>query len=70
MENDLIICTINGKEVFCEDGQTILTAAKSIGIDIPVLCFHPEIGIIGSCRVCVRSGESYYTSLVPPRKII
>ncbi|HOV14525.1 MAG TPA: formate dehydrogenase subunit alpha, partial [Spirochaetota bacterium] len=37
----------------CEEGQSILSAAKSVGIEIPVLCYHPEISIIGSCRICV-----------------
>lgn len=53
MSNELLICTIDGKEIFCEEGTTILKAAKNNNIDIPVLCYFPDISIIGSCRICV-----------------
>ncbi len=34
-------------------GTTILEAARSIGIEIPTLCFLKEINEIGACRFCV-----------------
>jgi len=69
--DELIICTINGKEVFCEDSWTILKAANSVNIEIPVLCHLPEISIIGSCRVCVVEIEGerlLYTACSTPVK--
>jgi [NiFe] hydrogenase diaphorase moiety small subunit len=33
-------------------GQTILEAALEAGVFIPHLCFHPELGAHGSCRLC------------------
>ncbi|HML10447.1 MAG TPA: 2Fe-2S iron-sulfur cluster-binding protein [Stellaceae bacterium] len=33
-------------------GQTILEAALEADVFIPHLCFHPELGTHGSCRVC------------------
>jgi len=33
-------------------GQTILEAALEAGVFIPHLCFDPELGTHGSCRVC------------------
>jgi len=45
--------TINGKLVKVKNGTTILNAAKSIGVDIPTLCFLKEINEIGFCRICV-----------------
>jgi [NiFe] hydrogenase diaphorase moiety small subunit len=33
-------------------GQTILEAALEAGVFIPHLCFHPELGTHGSCRLC------------------
>ena len=33
-------------------GQTILEAALEAGIFIPHLCYHPELGTHGSCRLC------------------
>lgn len=33
--------------------MTILEAAKSVGIEIPTLCYLKEINAIGACRICV-----------------
>ena len=45
--------TIDGKQVSAMEGMTILDAARSVGIDIPHLCFDPRVEPIGSCRMCV-----------------
>ena len=44
---------IDGKEIIAEDGATILEAALENGIDIPYFCYHKDIGIKGSCRICL-----------------
>ena len=44
---------INGMNVAVPAGSTILEACKSIGIDIPTLCYMKEINEIGACRMCV-----------------
>lgn len=44
--------TINGHTVECDDGITILEAARKAGIDIPALCSHPGIKSPASCRLC------------------
>jgi formate dehydrogenase alpha subunit len=49
----MVSLTIDGKEVVAEEGTTILKAAKSVGIDIPTLCYHERLNPIGSCRMCV-----------------
>ncbi|NQE45813.1 Coenzyme F420 hydrogenase subunit beta [ANME-1 cluster archaeon GoMg2] len=43
---------IDGKIVEIEAGNTLLDAAKSIGIDIPTLCYHPALEPFGACRLC------------------
>ena len=54
---DLIKLTIDGKDVKVPKGETIYKAAKTIGIDIPVLCYmdlkdlHIE-NKPGGCRIC------------------
>lgn len=45
--------TINGQKIQAQAGQTILEAATSAGIKIPVLCHHPALEPIGACRVCL-----------------
>lgn len=44
--------TIDGVEVPCRAGQTILQAAEAAGIYIPRLCYHPDMVPGGHCRVC------------------
>ncbi len=44
---------INGKDIVCKEGQTIMEVAHKEGIDIPALCFHPDFKPKGNCRVCV-----------------
>lgn len=45
--------TINGKIVEAKDGETILTVAERNGFEIPTLCFHSDVKIGASCRICV-----------------
>lgn len=45
--------TIDNIEVKVETGTTILEAARSIGIDIPTLCYLNEINETGACRMCI-----------------
>jgi formate dehydrogenase major subunit len=47
-----ITCTIDGVEVTVPDGTTIYTAAKQVGIDIPVLCHDERYDPVGVCRMC------------------
>ena len=49
--------TIDGRRVTVPEGQTILDAARSIGIDIPTLCWYPKLSIAGNCRICLVSVE-------------
>src|SRR5204863_4628748 len=45
--------TIDGREVTVDKGKTVLQAAIENGISVPYYCYHPGIGIDGSCRVCI-----------------
>ena len=47
-----ITLTIDGKEVTVPEGTTILDAAAEVGIEIPVVCYHPFLKGNGLCRVC------------------
>ena len=53
--------TIDGHEVKVPLGTTILDAAKSIGVRIPTLCYHPDLEIAGICRICVVEVEGQRT---------
>ena len=44
---------IDGVKVTVPEKTTILQAADSININVPSLCYHPDLSVIGACRVCV-----------------
>jgi NADH dehydrogenase/NADH:ubiquinone oxidoreductase subunit G len=48
-----ISLTINGRTVRAPAGTTLLQAARSAGIDIPTLCYHPNLTANAVCRLCV-----------------
>ena len=56
---NMVKLTIDGKDVVAPEGNTILEAAKSVGIKIPTLCYHERLNPIGSCRLCVVEVDGY-----------
>jgi predicted molibdopterin-dependent oxidoreductase YjgC len=50
--SETITLNIDGNEVSVPKGTTILEAAESIGISIPVVCYHPHLTANGLCRIC------------------
>ncbi|WP_425060572.1 NADP-reducing hydrogenase subunit HndD [Sporomusa carbonis] len=51
--NKIVNITIDGIPVSCPETTLILDAAKMAGIDIPVLCYHPDLKVRATCRVCI-----------------
>jgi NADH-quinone oxidoreductase subunit G/NADP-reducing hydrogenase subunit HndD len=45
--------TINNKKVECQEGQTILQLLEKQGIEVPTLCYHPNLKPEGRCRICL-----------------
>jgi len=56
-----ITVTINGTRVSGSEGMTILEVAQENGIDIPTLCYRPELPPIGACRICAVEVEGSRT---------
>ncbi len=50
---NLVTLTIDGQEVSVPAGTLIVDAAKQIGVDIPVFCYHPKMEPVGMCRMCL-----------------
>jgi NADH-quinone oxidoreductase subunit G len=50
---ETVTLTIDGRPVTVEKGRTVLQAAIESGVKIPYYCYHPGLGIDGSCRVCI-----------------
>jgi NADH-quinone oxidoreductase subunit G len=50
---DTVTLTIDGRPVTVEKGKTVLEAAIQHGVYVPYYCYHPGLGVDGSCRVCI-----------------
>jgi len=54
---DTVSLKIDGRDITVAKGKTVLEAALGHGISIPYYCYHPGIGVEGSCRVCIVKVE-------------
>lgn len=63
-ENGKIGLVIDGNQIAVPDGTMIMEAAQSLGIKIPVICFHEATTPEGLCRQCVVEVEGW-SRLVP-----
>lgn len=45
--------TIDGRSVEIRPGETVLDAARRLGVEIPVLCHEDRVDPMGSCRMCL-----------------
>ena len=49
----LVTVTIDGQTVQAPAGTSVLDAAQSIGIEIPALCYDPDLSPVWACRLCI-----------------
>ncbi len=54
---DLCTVTIDGKTAQFPKGTLLVEAAREMGIEVPVYCYHPKMKPVGACRVCVVEVE-------------
>jgi NADP-reducing hydrogenase subunit HndD len=54
--SDTVTLKIDGHEITVPAGTTILDAAAQLGIEIPVICYHPYLTANGLCRICSVDG--------------
>jgi NADH-quinone oxidoreductase subunit G len=50
---DTVELTINGRPVTARKGTLLVEAARQVGIDIPIFCYHPKLKSVGACRMCL-----------------
>ncbi|MFP4385122.1 MAG: 2Fe-2S iron-sulfur cluster-binding protein, partial [Spirochaetia bacterium] len=48
---------INGLQAQVEEGITVLEAAKKVNVNIPTLCYHPDLPSWAACGICVVKME-------------
>ncbi|SDF20405.1 NADH-dependent [FeFe] hydrogenase, group A6 [Sporolituus thermophilus] len=58
---EMVNITIDGQKIQVPKTATVLEAARSCGVKIPSLCYHPELRPEGACRVCMVEVEGART---------
>ena len=44
---------VNGQSVVLNGEKSLLEVVQNAGVDLPTLCYHPELTIHGACRLCM-----------------
>ncbi len=44
---------VDGVDVEVPEGTNLVEALKTIGIDTPTFCYHPDLPVAGNCRQCM-----------------
>jgi predicted molibdopterin-dependent oxidoreductase YjgC len=53
----MINIKIDNRTIQVESGTNVMQAALENGIDIPHLCYHPDLSVSGGCRLCLVEVE-------------
>lgn len=53
----MISVTIDGKQVFCEEGESILNVARANNIFIPAICYLNKCSATLACRLCLVDAD-------------
>lgn len=48
-----VTVTIDGQKISVPKDLSILEAAKLLDIEIPALCYDPDLEVVGACRLCI-----------------
>ena len=48
---------INGQAIEARADQTVMQVAREHGIYIPYFCWHPNLSVVGNCRMCLVEVE-------------
>lgn len=49
--------TIDDRQITVPRGTTVYQAAKQLGLDVPIFCYHDRMPPLGACRVCLVQVE-------------
>lgn len=66
---ETLTLTIDDQQVTVPQGTTVLQAIQTLGIEIPVFCYHPRLKIAGNCRMClveIQGGTKPFASCALP----
>jgi NADH-quinone oxidoreductase subunit G len=49
---ELVNLTIDDQAISVPKGTLVWAAARTLGIEIPIYCYHPKMDPLGACRMC------------------
>ncbi|HBY98559.1 MAG TPA: NADH dehydrogenase (quinone) subunit G [Chloroflexi bacterium] len=52
-QSDQVTIVVDGKSAQVPKGVMLVEAAKVVGVEIPVFCYHPKLEPVGMCRMCL-----------------
>jgi len=55
----MVKIVIDGQSLSVPDGTLVVEAAKLLGTQIPVYCYHPKMEPAGLCRICLVEIEKF-----------
>src|SRR5438105_89650 len=50
---NVVTLTIEGRQVTVPKGTLVVEAAKRVGVEVPVFCYHHKMAPVGACRLCL-----------------
>ena len=48
---------VDGHQVELEGEKNVLAVIRKAGIDLPTLCYYPDLTLYGACRMCIVENE-------------
>ncbi len=48
---------VDGKQYEVDENRNLIDSLKDVGIQVPYFCYHPELSIVGMCRICLVEVE-------------
>ena len=48
----MTVIHVDGRDYEVQEGDNLLHALLSLGLDVPYFCWHPALGSVGACRQC------------------
>ncbi|HET7577751.1 MAG TPA: formate dehydrogenase subunit alpha [Bacillales bacterium] len=47
------VVTVNGQEYLADPGQNLLELLRAENVDVPDICYHPDLGPLQTCDTCI-----------------
>ena len=49
----MVTITVDGKDHRVDENKNLVDSLKEVDIEVPYFCYHPELSVVGMCRICL-----------------